>query len=59
MATRSSTAERGEALVRPMEAVPLCDAGVTERLDLSSNAQASAAAQVAGGVQGFELLNAS
>ncbi len=58
MATRSSTAERVEALVRRMDGAPLCDECIADRLDLSSAAQAGAAMQAAGGVRGFELLKA-
>lgn len=42
-----------------MDGTPLCDECISDRLDLSSVAQASVAAQTAGGVRGFELLKAS
>lgn len=42
-----------------MDGAPLCDECIADRLDLSSNAQASAAIKAAGGVRGFELLKAS
>jgi hypothetical protein len=42
-----------------MDGTPLCDECVADRLDLSSAAEAGAAMQVAGGVRGFELLEAS
>ena len=58
MATRSTTAERVEALVRRMDGTPLCDECIADRLDLSSVAQAGTATQAAGGARGFELLKA-
>lgn len=55
----SSIAERVEAIIRRMEGTPLCDECITDRLDLSSVAQASAATGAAGGVGGFERLKAA
>jgi len=56
MTRSSSIADRVEALVRRMDGTPLCDECITDRLDLSSMAQASVATSTFSGVGGFERL---
>lgn len=56
MGNGSNTSMRVEALIRRMDGAPLCDACITDRLDLSSVAQASVATSAAGGTAGFERM---
>jgi len=56
MNDRLSISGRVEALVRRMDGAPLCDECITDRLDLSSLAQAAIVTGTAGGTNGFERL---
>lgn len=56
MSNRLSIGGRVEALVRRMDGAPLCDECITDRLDLSSLAQAAIVTGAAGGTSDFERL---
>lgn len=58
MSNGSKIGGRVEALIRRMDGAPLCDDCITDRLDLSSVAQASVATRSVGGPGGFERLKA-
>jgi hypothetical protein len=58
MSKMQPIAQRVEAMIRRMDGAPTCDICITDRLDLSSIAQASAATRAAGGANGFERVSA-
>lgn len=59
MTKRMTISGRVEALVKRMEGAAVCDDCITDRLDLSSVAQASVVTHAAGGSSGFERLKAT
>ena len=58
MTKRTSIAGRIEAFVKRLDGAGVCDDCVTDRLDLSSVAQATIVTHAAGGTAGFERLKA-
>lgn len=54
----TTIAGRIEALVKRMDGSAVCDDCITDRLDLSSVAQAAVVTHAAGGSGGFERLKA-
>ncbi len=58
MSKTQPIAQRVEAMIRRMDGAPICDECITDRLDLSSVAQASAATHAASGANGFERVRA-
>lgn len=58
MNRRQTIEDRIQAFVRRMAGVGACDECITDRLDLSSVAQAAVVTLAAGGGDGFERLKA-
>lgn len=58
MPKRTTIADRIEALVKRLDGAAVCDDCITDRLDLSSVAQAAVATHAAGGTGGFQRLKA-
>lgn len=58
MSKASKISDRIEAFVKRMPGVGVCDDCITDRLDLSSVAQASIVTSGVGGIGGFERLKA-
>ena len=58
MGKKQTIADRIEAFVKRMEGAAVCDECITDRLDLSSVAQATVVTHAAGGRDGFERLKA-
>lgn len=58
MSKRTTIADRIEAFVKRMDGAAVCDDCITDRLDLSSVAQAAVVTHAAGGSGGFERLKA-
>lgn len=56
MSKRVTLAERIEAFIKRMDGAAVCDECITDRLDLSSVAQAAVVTHAAGGRDGFERL---
>lgn len=59
MSKRATIADRIEALVKRMDGAPVCDDCITDRLDLSSIAQATVITHAVSGTGGFERLKAA